>query len=496
MVVMQFEFFSVQTEKAKIRALSDMRKILTLLLSILFCWVTIAYSQPVPQTQTLAFTHVTVIDTLRGALTPDLTVIVNGDRIVAVGKTGRVPVPQGAQVIDATGKFLIPGLWDMHFHALDDKQARELFFPLALANGVTGVRNTFGSDGFLKQRAELISGKLFGPRMILGSPVVDGPAPMWPGSIAVADADAGRKVVRELKQSGYDFVKVYQFLPRETYFAIADEAKKQNITIEGHLPFSVTASEASDAGQKSFEHIFGVSLACSTQEETLRPSLAAAAAKVEKSIESHIEMFVRNETEPLASYDEQKAVVLFKRLARNGTHAVPTLVLHYSLGLGPDPPVRNDPRLKYMPAGIKQLFTWELGFFKGWQPVYDRMLVITRAMHRAGVTILAGTDTPNTYCFPGFSLHDELELFVKAGLTPLEALQTATINPARYLNLSQSLGTVEKGKLADLVLLDANPLETIGNTRKIAGVVANGRYLPREELQKILADAEAFASKN
>lgn len=199
--------------------------------------------------------------------------------------------------------------------------------------------------------------------MILGSPVVDGPMPMWPGSISVADASAGRKAVRELKQSGYDFIKVYQFLPRETYFAIADEAKKQNISIAGHVPFSATAREASDAGQKTFEHLFGVGLACSTQEQSLRLSLAVAAANVDKTIESHLALFIRNESEPLASYDEQKAIALFKHLARNGTHAVPTLVLHHSLGLGPKPLVRNDPRLKYMPANVKAIFAWELSFF-------------------------------------------------------------------------------------------------------------------------------------
>lgn len=473
-----------------------MKRTLSLLLCILICSFATAHANPTAQTQPLALTHVTVIDVVRGTLNKDVTVLISGNRIIAVGKTGQMRVPNDALVVNASGKFLMPGLWDMHFHALDDRQAREIFFPLVLANGVTGVRNMFGSEGFLKQRAELISGKLMGPRMIVASPVVDGPVPMWTGSIPVADEAAGRKAVRDLKQLGYDFIKVYQFLPRETYFAIADEAKKQNIPIAGHVPFSLTAREASDAGQKSFEHIFGVSLACSTQEATLRPELAAAAAKVDKTFDSHVAMFVRNESEPLASYDEQKAVALFKHLARNETYAVPTLILHYSLGLGANPPVRNDPRLKYMPASIKQIFAWELPFFPNWQPVYERSLSMTKTMHRSGVKILAGTDTPNAYCFPGFGLHDELELFVKAGLTPLEALQTATVNPAQYLNLSDSLGTVEKGKLADLLLLDANPLETIGNTRKIAAVVVNGKYLPRESLDKLLSDAEAMANKN
>jgi imidazolonepropionase-like amidohydrolase len=470
-----------------------MRKALTLILIFLFAphGVEARHSAPA---RSLVFTHIIVVDTSNGKLYRDSTVIIQGNQIIEVGK--RVSVPGDAEVIDASGKFLIPGLWDMHFHAPDDKQSREIFYPLAVANGVTGVRNMFGSEQFLKHRAEVDSGALLGPRMIVGSPVVDGPLPMWEGSISVADANAGREAVRMVKQSGYDFVKVYQFLPRDVYFAIADEAKRQNIDFAGHVPFALTAGEASDAGQKTFEHIFGVTIACSTDEASLRPVLAEAAARA-KTFPEHLGLFVRNETEPLASYSDQKAAELFKHLARNGTYMVPTLVLHQSLGIGPAPQPRNDARLKYMTAAIRQLFTWELRFFTSpYQPVYQRLLVVTGAMHRAGVKILAGTDTFNAYVFPGFSLHDELELFVKAGMTPLEALQTATLNPARYLNRSRSLGTVEKGKLADLVLLDANPLEKIDNTRKIAGVVVNGKYLARESLQKMLADVEAIANKN
>jgi len=473
-----------------------MRRILALVLAALLPALVSAQTKQAIGPQALVFIHATVIDAAGGPSKSNATVIISGNRIIALGKTGQVSVPKGALVVNAAGKFMIPGLWDMHFHTPENNQAREIFLPLALANGVTGVRHMFGSEYILKLKAELQSDTLPGPRMILGSPVVDGPIPMWPGSISVADAAAGRQAVRTIKQSGYDFVKVYQFLPRETYLAIADEARKQGIDFGGHVPFSVSAAEASDAGQKSFEHIFGISLACSAQEASLRPALAEAAAKVGEGIAPHIELFIRNESEPLASYNEQKAAALFKRLAVNKTYAVPTLVLHRSLALGKDPSFRNDPRLKYMPASIRRLFDWELGFFTSYRPVYDRQLLTTGGMHRAGIRILAGTDTFNAYCFPGFSLHDELELFVHAGLTPLEALQTATLNPAKYLNLSGSLGTIEKGKIADLILLEANPLESIGNTRKISAVVANGKYLPKEALQTMLAEVEARAGKN
>ena len=345
---------------------------LTLLLLFFSFWLPGVKGKPFAAAQPLVFTHVTVIDTLQGKLYSDATVVIQGNLITSLGKTGKVPVPKDAQVIDATGKFLIPGLWDMHFHTPDDKQSREVFYPLAIANGITGVRNMFGAADLLKHRAEVNSGTLLGPRMILGSPVVDGPTPMWPGSISVADANAGRQAVRTLKESGYDFIKTYQFLPRETYLAIADEAKKQNIPFAGHVPFSLSAAEASDAGQKTFEHIFGVSIACSRDEATLRPALADAATRVDKELAAHLGLFVRNELEPLAGYDEQKATALFKRMAKNGTYAVPTLILHRSFGLGGNPPVRNDSRLKYMPLNIRQTFALELGLFSSYpsyQPV-------------------------------------------------------------------------------------------------------------------------------
>ncbi|HEX6185808.1 MAG TPA: amidohydrolase family protein [Pyrinomonadaceae bacterium] len=473
-----------------------MRKILALLLAVLSPAPAGAQTKPAAPSRPLVFTHATVIDTTGGPPKPDSTVVVAGNQIVAFGGTGRVRIPEGAQVVNAAGKFLMPGLWDMHFHTPGGEQAREIFLPLALANGVTGVRHMFGSKAELKLRDEVLGGQLLGPRMVVGSPVVDGPVPMWEGSVSVADAAAGRRAVRTLKQSGYDFIKVYQFLPREAYFAIADEARGQGIDFAGHVPFSVSAAEASDAGQKSFEHAFGISLACSTREASLRPALAEAAARVGKDFAPHIELFIRNESEPLAGYSERKAAALFRRMAGNGTYAVPTLVLHRSLASGADPAFRDDPRLKYMPPGIRRLFDWELGFFTSYRPVYERQLLMAGAMRRAGVKFLAGTDTFNAYCFPGFSVHDELELFVRAGFTPLEALQTATLNPARYLGLSGSLGTIEKGKLADLILLEASPLESVGNTRKIAAVVAAGRYLPRESLQRMLAEVEARAGKN
>jgi imidazolonepropionase-like amidohydrolase len=235
-----------------------------------------------------------------------------------------------------------------------------------------------------------------------------------------------------------------------------------NLIVEGHVPLSITAAEASQAGQKSIEHFTGLDEAKS---------------------------------------DDRKAEALIAILKTNQTWLCPTLIMRHNYALLRDTYFVGDPRLKYVKSSWKAFWLRVTKEAEMWPPdEAEKRKETTRKedalvgkMQKAGVGILAGTDDSNPYVFPGFSLHDELTLLVQAGLTPMEALQTATYNPAKFLGLSASLGTIEKGKLADLMLLDANPLESISNTRKIAAVIVNGRYLPRESLDKILADVEAAA---
>ncbi len=221
----------------------------------------VVFAQTNNANATFVFTHVTVIDVTGMPSKSDMTVIVAGNRIEAIGKTGKVKTPKDAQIIDATGKYLIPGLWDMHVHTLSNER-RETFFPLFIANGVTGVRD-MGTSTPLEQvnqfRREIADGTRLGPRIVTAGPIVDGPKPVNPTiSIGVANEIEARRAVRLLKQQGADFIKVYSTLPREAYFAIVDEAKKQGLAFAGHVPLSVTAAEASNAGQKSMEHMFGV----------------------------------------------------------------------------------------------------------------------------------------------------------------------------------------------------------------------------------------------
>jgi imidazolonepropionase-like amidohydrolase len=405
--------------------------------------------------ESLVLTHVTVIDVAGGVTKPDMTVVITGDRISEVAEAGKVVAPPGATIVDAAGKFLIPGLWDMHVHWYN-RDTLTLF----TANGVTGIREMFGNPDLLRWRQDIAKGSLPGPRMIVASPIIDGPQPVWPTSIVAPNADEGRKAVIKVKKDGADFVKVYSRLPRDAYFAIADEARRQGLPFAGHVPSSVSAAEASDAGQKSIEHLTGIMIALS----------------------------------------DKKADELFARFVKNETWQCPTLtVLRGRAYLG-DENFRRDQRLKFIPPQMKERWSQRIANrndenYPNAKKVFQKELEIVGAMRKAGVQLLAGTDTGNPFCFPGFSLHEELALLVIAGLTPVEALRSATLNPAKFLGLDKTLGTIEQGKVADLVLLDANPLEDVRNTQRINAVISNGRLFDRKALNKMLAQAESATNR-
>lgn len=338
--------------------------------------------------------------------------------------------------------------------------------------------------------------------MVIASPVVDGPEQDHDSFIVVSSEDEGRQVVRKVKKEDADFIKVYHYIPRDVYFAIADEAKKQGIPFVGHVPFSISTAESSDAGQLSIEHCSFVSLGCSTEgEEEFKKKIKETLVTQMFSLPQ-----VRARVKQMANitYSEKKAAELFARFIKNGTWVCPTLIHKHGLLFRDGEDLANDPRLKYMPLWTRDswnpknndFFAFATGEGRAdFRKLCEKNLAIVGLMRRAGVGLLAGTDTTgmalSPYDFPGFGLHDELVLFTQAGLSPMEALQTATYNAAKFLGKLDSMGTVERGKIADLVLLDANPLQDINNTQKIAAVVAGGRIFHRAALQKMLAQVEA-----
>ncbi len=404
----------------------------------------------------LAITHVNVIDATGAPLKVDMTVIIRSGRIVSVEKTGRVRVPRGAEIIDARGKFLIPGLWDMHAHLGTDNFDKHGHLALFVANGVTGIRIMDGDPAFHQWRNEVRDGALVGPRMVIASPIL--------GQSPISAAEA-RAAVRKAKETYADFVKVHDGLSRDAYFAVIEEARKLNLPVAGHVPLALTAAEVSTAGQKSIEHFTGM-------DE--------------------------------AKTNDGKALALAAVLKRYRTWLCPTLIMRLSYASLDDPKLSQDPRLKFVkPSWRRRWLRMSADAAKtpAAEWVRRRELVqqekeLVGLMHKIRVGILAGTDEVSPFCAPGFSLHDELALLVEAGLTPLQALQCATINPARFLNRSRSFGAIEKGKVADLVLLDANPLVSIRNTQKINAVVVNGRLLNRQKLDTMLSEIESAAHVN
>ena len=440
----------------------------------------------------IAITDVNLIDVTGGAVIEHSTVVFSGGRIVDVGKSANVHIPHSAQVVDGSGRFLIPGLWDMHVHMVFGDwfpQSREIVLPLFVANGVTGVRDMGGELEVLQQwRREIGQGKLLGPRIITSGPMLDGPKPRFPSSVAVASPEDGRKAVDDLKRRGADFIKLQSLMSRESYFAIADEARRQGIVFAGHVPDAIRAVEASNAGQKSIEHLTGVFEGCSNVEDEL--------LRGPKGIKRFLETF-----------DDAKAAALIAVFKKNRTWQAPTLVWERGGNLLDQRDLQHDPRARYVPVSWKngawRRFTEDIlkdqanDDLQTRQRFVAKEIEVVRDMHRAGIPFLAGTDTAaGVYVFPGFSLHEEMQLLVRAGFTPLEALQCATRNPAEYLGKLSEMGTLEKGKVADLVLLDANPLDDIANTQRIAGVVVTGRYLSRAELDRLLRSVEMAAVKH
>ena len=446
----------------------------------------------------LAITHVTVIDGTGAAAQPDMTVVIDGGRITALAKASTISLPAGKEFVDGAGKFLIPGLWDMHVHIVGPS-----YLPLFLANGVTGVRDmhAFFPESIFKMRQETHEGKTLGPRIVAAGALIDGAKPFWPGSLTATNEEEGRKAVRSLKERGADFIKVYTKLPRPAYRAIADEAKKVGLPFVGHVPESISAAEASDLGQKSMEHLFGIFLACSADEEKLRREELEGMEQLDNT--AIRPLLGRIQVRALDSYSEVKAKALFAKFAQNGTWQDPTLTVLRSLASRDDERFCNDPRLKYMLVFVRSGWNPKTGSFQisaeglaGLKRTYKSATRLVKAMHEAGVQFLAGTDVTNPYCFPGFSLHDELALLVsECKFTPMEALQCATRNPAKFLGKEKDLGTVEPGKIADLVLLEGNPLDDIRNTAKLAAVVVAGKLLPKAELEKMLREVEAANRK-
>ena len=410
--------------------------------------------------QTITIDNVTIVDVTNGRLQPRKTIVVDGKRIARIENA--TDETRAAATLDGTGMFAIPGLWDMHIHAFfTNDSARfhatsEVMLPLFVVNGVTGVRDLGSNlEASLAARDSVAAHQLIGPRMLVSGPMIDGPTSGYAAAVKVATPDEARAAVRMLKERGVDLIKTQTLIPRDAYYAMADEATRLGIPFEGHVPREITAVEAVNARQRSFEHMIGVS-------DTSSTTMAA--------------------------------------LARSRVWQCPTVVN----SVGTAASFASDPGLPYWPRALVERWRRTAATrleesdsaARAFRERGNRRLALVRKLYDAKVPFLAGTDAPAGYdLVPGTSLHRELELFVRAGLTPLQALQTATLNPARYFGRTADWGTVAPGKTADLVLLSRNPLVDIANTRSVVAVVADGRYYSPRELDALRLRIMELAAK-
>jgi imidazolonepropionase-like amidohydrolase len=444
-----------------------------------------ACSEPVPPTGT-AIVHVTVVDAVNG-VRPDQTVVFDGDEIVAVAPSG-AEVPPAALTIDGTGKYLIPGLWDMHVHLTYDDAFTEAMPSLFLAHGVTSVRDTGGlleKIGPVVERMREPGARA--PRVFFSGPLLDGEFVVYDGesrpeigirnsTVAMAEAHVAR-----LKAAGVDFIKTYEMVSPEVFEALVRAGREAGLPIAAHVPLSMRASEAGpEVG--SMEHLRNVELDCARGAAELhRERLAILGAHDGgPGFELRRRLHTLQRLPAIADLDEERCRQTIESL--RSTIQVPTLRLN-TLALHP-PFERGDweEALSEVPESAREAWTRLVAESRARAEAPDTTfaefsLSLVGRMHDGGVPIGAGTDTPIGLSIPGYSLHTELERLVEAGLTPLEALEAATVRPAEFFSLDDEMGVVEVGGRADLVLLDSDPLEDIANTRTIAAVFARGELV-------------------
>ncbi len=441
-----------------------------------------------PAQQRIAIVGVSVVDLAHDRTATPRTVLIDDGRIVAVADPRTAQIPANAVRVDGKGKFLMPGLMDMHVHLFNGYSRRppnEWTFPLFIANGVTAVREMNADAAALalvrQWRRELDAGERLAPRILAAGIAVRGTTP----------EDAALRV-DAAAQAGADFIKVFSEIPPAHWLPVLDAAQRHSLPVAGHVPAQVPLLTAATR-QASNEHLMQAAEACSSIGQRVTDERRAATAEpaaAERDAE---------EARVLQTFDRRRCRRVANALAATGQVQVPTLVLAHAESVRQGRAPASDPRWRYLRADER--LRWErlladvaaddVGLARlRWRTARR----IVSAFDRAGVTVLAGTDAPMPEIYPGFSLHEELALLVDAGLSPRAALRAATLQPAQFLGLSATQGSIAVGKRADLVLLDADPTRDIRNTRRIRAVVLDGRLLRREALDALLADAARSAS--
>jgi imidazolonepropionase-like amidohydrolase len=432
------------------------------------------------QAEAIVIENVAVVDVVKGRLTAPQTVIIAEGRIASMGRLETAAPPDAVRV-DGSGRYLMPGLVDMHVHLFNNATHRppnDWAFPLWVANGVTGVRDMRSELSDLptiaRWRDAVGRHQLIAPRVLAA-----GLAPN------TGSEETARQAVQDAHAAGADFIKIFSNVSESLWHTILEKARDVNLPVCGHVPAEVSARTAASAGQRSNEHLTQVYEACSRKEQEFLAKRRGLNGNEAARIRDE------QEGEVLAAFDEKVCTQTAEHLAKTRQVQVPTLVLPWVEAQPRRKSFRDDPHWNLLRADEQA--RWE-GIIEQ-EPAeitetarrrWEVSREIVRIMERAEVRILAGTDSPMPLVYPGWAVHKELELLVESGLSAAEALRSATIWPAEFLNVNQSRGSIAVGKDADLVLLDADPLREIGNTRLIHAVVLEGRLLLRADLDALL----------
>ena len=469
------------------------RKLLALLLLISFL---AACTASKTEEASLLITNARVVDVEQGTVQQNRTLVIRDGQIVEVSDESALQRYRAASTVDAQGKYIIPGLWDNHIHLRGGEDLiaeNENLLPLFIAHGVTTVRDAGGDlyPAIRKWQQQIETGEITGPRILTAGPKLDGPNPTWEGSVEVASVAQVPAAMDSLQQLGVDFVKIYDStISGDVFLAIVKEAEARGMQVSGHMPFTITLRDAMDLGLDATEHLYYAFKASSAKEDSITQAIRAS-QQTDKPIGFHTALRMLYDT-----YAPAVAQQTFNRMAETKTAAVPTLHISRVLNNLKYEDHSQDAYLPYIGEGIIKTYERRINSARRspeesvqfMRDLNARFHTMVPAMHKAGVTILAGSDCGayNSYVYPGISLHKELEMMVETGLTPAQALRTATINGARFMNRDDKYGTVAQGKAADLVMLNENPLEDISHTQGIHAVVYGGKVYTAEELKQLM----------
>jgi len=463
---------------------------------IALCITFPGFSQDQKNNYSLVLENASVVNVSTGKITYKRLLAISGDTIKAIDDTKKVKQYRADRYIDLAGKYVMPGLWDMHVHFRGGEgliQANKDLLPLFLSYGITTVRECGGdmTPSVMNWNKQIAEGTLAGPGIFTSGPKIDGPKSTWAGSLEVETSERVTKALDSLQKINVDFVKIYESkISRQTYLEIITQAEKRGLITSGHMPYSVKIKEAVDRGLDASEHLYYIFKACSAKEDSITNAIIQSEGTAKP-----IGLFAALPS-IYDSYDAKTADRLFKYLGKNRFSIVPTLFISKTLNEIKERDHSADNLLQYIDPKIQATYAGRVNSAKR---ASDESTAFSKKyalkanslipqMQRRGINIMAGSDCGayNAYVYPGESLHEEVKLMVASGLTPVQALQSATINGARFMRVDDFYGSLEKGKSSDLIVLDTNPLEDIAAIDEINMVISKGRAYTRTELDNLL----------